>query len=350
MREVPVGTAIRVRTPASSANLGPGFDSIGLALGVWDELSVTVVAEPGLRIEVSGSGADGVPRDESHLVYRSMARGLREFGVSVPAGLVLAATNAVPHGRGMGSSATAIVSGVAAAQGLSVCALAAVDGLPRTPGELLDIDRDAVNSLAAELEGHPDNSSATVYGGMTLSWSEEDDLAPAPAGSVGPSTSRDTPDGGQAGESGKLGGRHTATVRLLLHPDLTAVLFVPEATLATHTARALLPERVLLRDAARNSARAALLVEAATRSPHLLVPATRDWLHQEARRPSYAASMALVDELRAQGHAAVISGAGPSVLVLTTADRADRVRSTADHVWRRLVPGIPDVGVSVRRG
>ena len=85
MREVPVGTAIRVRTPASSANLGPGFDSTGLALGVWDELSVTVVAEPGLRIEVSGSGADGVPRDESHLVYRSMARGLRELGLSVPA-------------------------------------------------------------------------------------------------------------------------------------------------------------------------------------------------------------------------------------------------------------------------
>jgi homoserine kinase len=124
MRKVPVGTAIRVRTPASSANLGPGFDSVGLALGVWDQLDVTVVAEPGLRIEVTGSGADGVPRDESHLVYRSMVRGLRELGVEVPSGLLVQTVNAVPHGRGMGSSATAIVSGVAAAQGLSACAAA----------------------------------------------------------------------------------------------------------------------------------------------------------------------------------------------------------------------------------
>ena len=346
MREVPVGTAIRVRTPASSANLGPGFDSIGLALGVWDELSVTVVAEPGLRIEVSGSGADGVPRDESHLVFRSMARGLRELGVSVPAGLVLEATNAVPHGRGMGSSATAIVSGVAAAQGLSVCAQAAGDGLAGVPGEVLDIDLDAVNSLASELEGHPDNASATVYGGMTLSWSELDDLTSVSVGSTGPVS---PPGAGEVGQAGEVGGRHTVTVRLPLHPDLTAVVFVPEATLATHTARALLPERVLLRDAARNSARAALLVEAATRSPDLLVPATRDWLHQEARRPSYAASMDLVDRLRAQGHAAMISGAGPSVLVLTTTERVAGVRSGADAVWRRLVPGIPERGVTVRR-
>ncbi len=346
MREVPVGTAIRVRTPASSANLGPGFDSIGLALGVWDELSVTVVAEPGLRIEVSGSGADGVPRDESHLVYRSMARGLRELGVSVPAGLVLEATNAVPHGRGMGSSATAIVSGVAAAQGLSVGALAAADGVVGAPGEVLGIDLDAVNSLASELEGHPDNASATVYGGMTLSWSEQDDLPPASVGSSGALTPRGS---GELGPTGAAGGRHTVTVHLPLHAELTAVVFVPEETLATHTARALLPERVLLRDAARNSARAALLVEAATRRPELLVPATRDWLHQEARRPSYAASMELVDGLRTQGHAAMISGAGPSVLVLTTADRVEGVRSGADHVWRRLVPGIPEQGVRVER-
>jgi len=332
VREVPVGTAIRVRTPASSANLGPGFDSIGLALGVWDELDVEVVEEPGLRIEVSGSGADGVPRDESHLVYRSLARGLRDLGIAVPGGLVMHTVNAVPHGRGMGSSATAIVSGVAAAQGLSVAAGRSESGQAPIPGDGLDIDLAAVNSLASELEGHPDNASATVYGGMTLSWSTLDDV-PAP-----------TDGGAPASDAGQ---RHTVTVVLPLHPDLTAVVFVPETTLATHTARALLPERVPLRDAARNSARAALLVEAATRRPELLVPATRDWLHQEARRPSYAASMALVDRLREQGHAAMISGAGPSVLALTTRDRADLVRSGADDQWRRLVPGIPETGVRV---
>lgn len=333
MREVPVGTAIRVRTPASSANLGPGFDSIGLALGVWDELDVGVVEEPGLRIEVSGSGADGVPRDESHLVYRSLVRGLRDLGIAVPGGLVMRTVNAVPHGRGMGSSATAIVSGVAAAQGLSVAAELVAAGRRGSGVDALAIDLEAVNSLASELEGHPDNASATVFGGMTLSWSVEDDL---PAG----------PDPAPAGDA-EPGSRHTVTVGLPLHPDLTAVVFVPETTLATHTARALLPERVPLRDAARNSARAALLVEAATRRPELLVPATRDWLHQEARRPSYAASMALVDRLRAQGHAAMISGAGPSVLVLTTVGRVNQVQSGADDQWRRLVPGIPASGVQV---
>jgi len=314
---LPVGTAVRVRAPASSANLGPGFDSIGLALGVWDELEFTVMPEPGLRIEVQGSGAAGVPRDESHLVYRSMVRGLREQGLEPPAGMQLRTRNAVPHGRGMGSSATAIVAGVAAAYGL-----VAVAGSRPTAGAEVEIDLAAVNDLASELEGHPDNASATVYGGMTLSWVDD--------------------------ATGT-----TRTVGLTLHPEVTAVVFVPEATLATHTARALLPERVPLRDAAANSARAALLVEAATRRPELLIAATRDWLHQEARRPSYAASMALVDRLRAAGHAAAISGAGPSVLVLTTLGRVDRVAlSEAGQAgeWQRLVPGIPQRGVRVHAG
>ena len=320
MTVLPSGAAIRVRTPASSANLGPGFDSIGLALGVWDELDFTVTADPGLRIEVAGSGAEGVPRDESHLVYRSLVRGLRELGIDPPAGLLLQTRNAVPHGRGMGSSATAIVSGVAAAHGLAAW-VEQFSQPSHAAGSDLRIDLDAVNSLASELEGHPDNASATVFGGMTLSFTPD---AVDPGVAVTP----------------------TVTVRLPLHPALTAIVFVPEATLATHTARALLPERVPLRDAALNSARAALLVEAATRRPELLMPATRDWLHQEARRPSYAGSMALVDQLRAAGHAATISGAGPSVLVLTTHDRAAEV-TAGDDSWRRFAPGIPAHGVTV---
>jgi homoserine kinase len=310
---------VHVRAPASSANLGPGFDSVGLALGVWDELDFTVVAEPGLVIEVAGQGSDGVPRDESHLVYRSMVRGLRELRAEVPRGLVMRTRNAVPHGRGMGSSATAIVAGVAAAY-----ALVEVARTRPAPGADVALDLAAVSALASELEGHPDNPSATVYGGLTLSW---------------------------VGDPGTPGQGRAVTVALPLHPQVTAVVFVPDATLATHTARALLPERVPLRDAAANSARAALLVEAATRRPELLVPATRDWLHQESRRSSYAASMALVDRLRGQGHAAVISGAGPSVLTLTTFDRVDSVTAEgADGAWRRLVPGIPQRGVATVAG
>lgn len=311
------GSAIRVRAPASSANIGPGFDSVGLALGIWDEVDFTVTDRPGLRVDVDGSGAEGVPRDESHLVYRSMRRALEHLDVEPPTGLHLVARNAVPHGRGLGSSATAIVTGVVAAQAFWV--LGRSPGI--SPGQPIAVDLSLACTLASDLEGHPDNASATVYGGMTLSWTSD-----APVGD-------------------------TLTVRLPLHPDIAAVAFVPETTLATHTARALLPDRIPLRHAALNSARAALLVEAATRRPELLVPATRDWLHQEARRPSYAASMALVDRLRQQGHAAFISGAGPSVLVLTTADRAAEVLADgAEGRWQRLVPGIPDHGAgAVRR-
>jgi homoserine kinase len=194
-------------------------------------------------------------------------------------------------------------------------------GRPGRPGDPVALDLALACAIASDLEGHPDNASATIYGGMTLSWFADD-----------------APDQQSAAR----------TVQLPLHPSVTAVAFVPETTLATHTARALLPDRVPLRHAALNSARAALLVEAATRRPELLVPATRDWLHQEARRPSYPASMSLVDELRGQGHAAFISGAGPSVLVLTTADVADTVTTLpAAGRWQRLVPGIPQHGASV---
>jgi homoserine kinase len=294
--------AVRVRVPASSANLGPGFDSIGLALGIWDEYDVSITAEPGLVIEVIGEGAAQVPRDERHLVYRSMVAAWRHLGVAIPSGVHLVARNVVPHGRGLGSSATAIVAGVAAA------------------GALADrYDVAVVNDLSARLEGHPDNSSASVHGGLTLSW-QADAEEPVPG--------------------------MTRTVSLPLHPDIDAVVFVPETRLSTEVARKALPASVPHRDAAQNSARAALFVAAATHRPDLLLPATRDWLHQEARRSAFAASMDLVDHLRGQGHAAVISGAGPCVLVLTTRAVIDRV--TADPlVWRRLLPGIPDRGVDV---
>lgn len=301
---LPPGSSVTVRVPASSANLGPGFDTIGLALGVWDECTATVEEEPGLVVEVSGEGAGTVPLDSSHLVARTMRTAWRELGAPPPAGLRLRCTNAVPHGRGMGSSATAIVMGTLVAQAL--CA-AAPEGSP--------VDLEVVNDLAARLEGHPDNASASVFGGLTVSWSDA------------------------SGEPGA-----TRTVRPALHPDVDVVVFVPEAQLSTAKARSVLPGQVRLVDAAANTGRAALLVHALTSDPTLLVPGTREWLHQEPRRESYAASMALLDRLRAAGHAAVISGAGPSVLVLTTRDRAGEVAGHRGEGWRVLRPGIPTVG------
>lgn len=312
MSQVPAGRSVLVRVPASSANLGPGFDSIGLALGLWDEYIVTSTAEAGLKITVEGEGADDVPTDESHLVYATMRHTWQELGVEAPAGLVLEARNGVPHGRGLGSSATAIVAGVVAAQALSV------DRWPEL-GTEVSIDRDVAGHLSSLLEGHPDNASASVHGGLTVSW---------------------MPDG-----SGRDLGTRTVTARPSLHPDIEVVVFVPDVQLATKKARAVLPVTVPLAEAAANAGRAALLVHALTSDPTHLHAGTREWLHQEPRRAAYAASMTLVDALRSAGHAAVISGAGPTVLVLTTHDRAgDVVVPEGLGDWARLTPGVPTTG------
>lgn len=298
---------VTVTVPASSANLGPGFDSIGLALGVWDVCTASVSAEPGVRISVAGSGDGEVPLDESHLVYRTMVHTWSVLNAPVPTGLTLRCHNRVPHGRGMGSSATAIVTGIVAAQ--------AIWDLQR--GHDGPVDLAVANDIAAALEGHPDNSSASVYGGLTLSWTDDSDE------------------------------ERTRTVRPPLHPEVDVVVFVPAVQLSTAKARSVLPTQVRLGDAARNSARAALLIHALGRDPSLLPAATREWLHQEPRRPAYPASMALVDRIRAAGHAAVISGAGPSVLVLTTREAMGEVRHLGGETWSVLTPGVPTVGAHV---
>lgn len=315
MAQVGAGRTVHVRVPASSANLGPGFDSVGLALGLWDEYVVTTTGEPGLEIAVEGEGASEVPTDETHLVYATMRHTWEQLGVQPPAGLALKAHNGVPHGRGLGSSATAIVAGVVAAQAL--CAREWPG-----PGCEVEIDRIVAGHISSVLEGHPDNASASVHGGLTVSW---------------------IPDG-----SGSDLGTHTVTARPRLHPEIEVVIFVPEEQLATRKARAVLPGTVPLAVAAANSGRAALLVHALTTDPTHLHAGTREWLHQEPRRASYPASMALVDALRAQGHAAVISGAGPTVLVLTTRERAGSVVVPArSGEWQRILPGVPEHGAVV---
>lgn len=303
------GTSISIAVPASSANLGPGFDSIGVGLEVLDRCTVTIIDRPGVHVTVTGQGVGDVPCDERHLVVRALRRAWRVLGVPDPAGMQLVCHNTVPHGRGMGSSATAIVTGVGAAYGLASLA----------SGGVARLDLDAINDVAAELEGHPDNSSASVYGGLTLSWTDD---AP-PTGVVS----------------------RTRTLRLRTHAAVVPVVFVPEVQLSTATARSVLPAQVRLGDAAANAARAALLVYALTADPDLLVPATRDYLHQEARRPSYAASMALVDRLRSDDHAAVISGAGPSVLVLARVRALAEVTATTPPGWRALTPGFAPEGI-----
>lgn len=297
---LPSGSSVVVRVPGSSANLGPGYDCIGLALALYDEVEVTV-APPGdqTQVQVSGEGAGVVPRGEEHLVVRTMRAVLSRAGVHDQPALHLRCRNGVPHGRGLGSSATAIVTGVLAAS-----ALLRPD----------DVDVPEVVHIASALEGHPDNAAASVLGAMTVGWHSRD-------------------------------GRWQA-VRLEPHRDVEVVLCVPDAELATARARAMLPDRVPHADAAFTAGRAALLVEAMTRSPHLLLPATEDRLHQDHREAAMPPTLQLVRRLRAEGLAAVVSGAGPSVLVLTSGDRAGDVEALADG-WRVLRPGIDTLGARI---
>ncbi len=264
-QDLTVGTATAVAVSATSANLGPGFDCFGLALD-WRERVRLEITAAGYQIEVSGEGAEVIPRDESHLIIRSALVGLADLGVCA-AGLRLSAHNTIPHGRGLGSSSAAIVAGLAAAQ--------------RLAGR--EIDRNWTLGHAAAIEGHPDNVAAAVFGGFVLAYD---------------------------------GPRGVAVARGQVSPDVGCLLFVPSEPVETRAARGLLPDRVPHSDAAENSARAALLVHALSADPGLLLEATRDLLHQEYRRSAMPRSYALMTELRAAGHAAVISGAGPSVLVL----------------------------------
>lgn len=296
------GTSARASVPGSSANLGPGFDAVGLALAVRDQLEVTVAPEgAGTVVEVVGQGAGRVGEGEDHLVVRSLRAALDRVRAPQPA-LVLRCRNGVPFGRGVGSSAAAVVSGVVLARAL----LAAP--------ELLDDV--AALEVASDLEGHPDNAAASLLGGVTLGWS-------------GPGGAR--------------------AVRVEPHPDVVAVLALPDGELSTARARAMLPAVVPHGDAAFTAGRAALLVEALTRRPDLLLPATADRLHQPYRASAMPATAELVETCRSHGLAAVVSGAGPSVLVLGTraGETLRRTTEVGGPGWRVLEPGIDRRGAVV---
>lgn len=262
----PGRAATRVRVPATSANLGPGFDAIGLALGVYDELILRTSAVHGLRIAAYGD----VPTDETNLVARAARAAFAVVGKQ-PAGLELAYTPRIPLGRGLGSSAAAICAGVTAAL--------AIVGIH---------DQALALRVAAGLEAHPDNIGAAIYGGLTIAWIGAENMA--------------------------------AAVRLTPTSGLRPVALIPQCETSTPAARAALPQTVSHADAARNAGRAALLVAALTSCPRELFAATEDRLHQPYRLPDLPAGAALIARLRAAGVPAVLSGSGPTVLALCRDD------------------------------
>ena len=283
-------TPIQVTVPASAANLGPGFDALALALELRDVYIAQILDEEVFDVDVTGEGADDVKRDGKHLVIKSMMRGF-EFMGGKPRGIALRALNQIPHGKGLGSSAAAIVGGLNLARSLVLS------------GASLMSDEDLI-ALATDLEGHPDNVAAAALGGATISWIEE-----------------------------RVGVPTGCAARFSVDASIRALLLVPNNQLSTGKARKLLPETISHLDAARNTGRAALLVHALSIRPDLLFAATQDYLHQNYRREAMPKSVDLVTKLRAAGVAAVISGAGPSVLVLhnsTSAEHDDIVRSAGD--------------------
>jgi homoserine kinase len=312
---------VAVRVPATSANLGPGFDALGLALSLHDEVQAEVIAG-GLRIEVTGIGEQTARYGEGHLVVRAMRAAFDALGEQPP-GIGLRCVNAIPHGFGLGSSAAAIVSGVLAAR-----ALFGGDGHELMPDE-------AVLGIAAWLEGHADNVAACLAGGLTIAW-----------------------------KSTAVAVRHEAVrsvrrIRLEPLPELTPVLCVPAVPLSTEAARRVLPGSVPHADAAKNAARAALLVAALTQpgpaqDSGLLLDATHDYLHQPYRAGSMPATAELLRVLREAGVPAVVSGAGPAALAILLpgvtpgADVVRAIAAASGDDWTVSVLAVDRDGAVVR--
>ena len=266
---------IQVQVPATSANLGPGFDSFGLAFGMYDRYVAQILDEGGLDIDVTGEGSDEVPRTDKNLLVKAINKGFDYLG-GRPKGLAVRALNVIPHGRGLGSSASAIVGGLVLARSL------VLTGTDKMSDE-------ALLNLATEMEGHPDNVAAALYGGATIAWQ---DL-----------------------EKGKSVAH---AVHLPVDPRIKVMAFIPASALATSKARKMLPESIPFADAQRNTSNAAIMTQALTIRPDLLFTATEDFLHQSYRQEAMPSSFALMTKLRAAGIAAFISGAGPTVLALHT--------------------------------
>ncbi|CAN5185507.1 homoserine kinase [soil metagenome] len=301
---LPAGRSVTVKVPATTANLGPGLDTLGLALALYDELRVTVRDEPGAFVEVHGVGEGEVPTDASNLVVRSIAHTFAAYGQPLP-GLTLVAKNVIPHGRGLGSSGAAIVSGVMAAKGLLE--------------DVVEMTSDGLLAVATELEGHPDNVAPALFGGLTIAWT--------------------TPDGPRA-------------KKLIVHRGVSPLVCVPAATMSTALARSLAPISVPHEDAIFNVSRSALLVAALTQSPELLLAATEDRLHQSYRASAMLETDALIRVLRANGLAAVVSGAGPSVLVLASDPgqrllAAELVEQNTATPWQTLMLAVDFKGATV---
>lgn len=303
--KLPSGLSVTARVPASSANLGPGFDSLGVALSLYDEIEVTTT-DGGLTVEVEGEGAGDVPSNASHLVVRAIERGFEAIGVWA-SGMTVVCRNRIPHSRGLGSSASAVVGGLAAAEGLA-----------QAFDPSLELGLERLVQLSSEFEGHPDNAAASVLGGVVVSWTEETE-----------------------------GAARYSAARLEPHPDLRLIVLIPQDRSSTAQTRGLLPQMVPHKDASFNVSRAALAVVALTQRPELLMPATEDRLHQTYRATALPVTTRWIAALRKAGISAMVSGAGPTVLAITRSSMPGDLRKQAESEGLTVLEVAISDGVSV---
>ncbi len=294
---------VRVRVPATSANLGAGFDCLGLALELYMDLAVEEEAGEGLEIAATGEGSASIPLDERNAVYQGMIHAYRRAG-RTPGRLRLTIASQIPLASGLGSSSAALVAGLTA--GAELCGIG--------------LDREEVLRQGVGVEGHPDNVAPCVLGGIVIA---------------------------------ALDGEEVAWVRIEPPRDLAAVVAIPDFPLPTPKSRSVLPERVARRDAIFNAGRVGLLVAALQQGDYsLLRTGMQDRLHQPYRTalvPGMEAVLAAATEAEALG--AALSGAGPTALALVSGQGAE-VAEAMQQAWakegiaaRTLVLGLAAEGV-----
>ncbi len=291
-----VSDPITVRVPATTANLGPGFDCMGMALDVWNEVWVEEGKDP--EVSIQGQGSSDLPADADNLVYRAMKHLFEHAQVDMPP-LRLRCHNQIPLQRGLGSSAAAIVGGLVAAD-LLMSQIWGSGAPAHSKEDLLE--------RAAHLEGHPDNVAAALLGGLQLVVSEEGTLVTDP---------------------------------VPLPDDIATVLFIPQMTIATEDARKVLPSSVSREDALYNAGRVALLVNALStgRLDHLPL-ATRDRLHQPYRQKLFPAMKVIFQAAMKAGALGVfLSGSGPTILALTRGREMTVAYEMADAARKANVDG-----------
>ena len=299
-------TLVRVKAPATTANMGPGYDCLGMALDVWNTIEVEVLDSGEPVVEVTGEGAGELGTGRDNLVYRSMEFLFQDAGQEMPL-VRIRCDNAIPLARGMGSSAAAIAGGLVAAN--------AICSQDYTPNDLLE--------MAATIEGHPDNVAAAVLGGMQLVISDKTEE-----------------------------GSRLYAVSINVPPELRAVVFVPQVRIATEDARAVLPEKITVADAVHNMGRIGLLVASMpTNHPEYLAIATQDLLHQPYRQPLFPAMKVIFKAALDAGALGVfLSGSGSTVLALTQGREMTVAYEMAEAARQASVEGNVSVTQPTVRG